>query len=95
MNFGIVPKCYIICFSFYWYVEAHDDSGPIPIQETAVTPLADIFLQGGEQIGYKSHDCNGEDGDIVGNFFSLSVETLENTEGAITKEQWQHRVTYE
>jgi len=59
-------QCGVICFSFYLYVEAHDDSGPIPIQETAVTPLADIFLQGGEQIGYKSHDCNGDDGDIVG-----------------------------
>ncbi|XP_052687911.1 L-sorbose 1-dehydrogenase-like [Crassostrea angulata] len=44
----------------------HNTNGPLKITETAFTRVADIFLNGGKELGYKIHDCNGNDGDQEG-----------------------------
>lgn len=44
----------------------HNTNGPLKITETRFTRTAEIFLNGGRELGYKVHDCNGNDGDQEG-----------------------------
>lgn len=50
----------------FFVPEYHNTNGPLKITETAYTRVADIFLNGGKELGYKIHDCNGNDGDQEG-----------------------------
>jgi hypothetical protein len=51
------------------FAEYHNTNGPLKITETTVTPISEIFLNGGKELGYKVHDCNGNDGDQEGILF--------------------------
>ncbi|XP_062579973.1 L-sorbose 1-dehydrogenase-like isoform X2 [Saccostrea cucullata] len=44
----------------------HNTNGPMKVTETTITPISNIFLNGGKELGYKIHDCNGDDGDQEG-----------------------------
>lgn len=64
----------------FFVPEYHNTNGPLKITETAFTRVADIFLNGGKELGYKIHDCNGNDGDQEGicdllkkKFFKIDV----------------------
>lgn len=54
-----------VCLLFF-VSEYHNTNGPLKITETAFTRVSDIFLNGGKELGYKIHDCNGNDGDQEG-----------------------------
>ena len=38
----------------------HSTGGPIAVSESRATPLADLYLKAGEELGYKVSDYNGE-----------------------------------
>ncbi|KAK3095685.1 hypothetical protein FSP39_017574 [Pinctada imbricata] len=44
----------------------HNTAGPILVSELSMTPLAKMFLDAGKEMGYKVHDCNGNDGEPEG-----------------------------
>ncbi|XP_061182214.1 L-sorbose 1-dehydrogenase-like [Saccostrea echinata] len=44
----------------------HNTNGPMKVTETTITPISEVFLNGGKELGYKIHDCNGDDGDQEG-----------------------------
>ncbi|KAL5020209.1 hypothetical protein ScPMuIL_003101 [Solemya velum] len=44
----------------------HSTGGLLKVSTSQVTPLQNIFFKAGEELGYKVHDCNGNDGDQEG-----------------------------
>ncbi|KAL5020206.1 hypothetical protein ScPMuIL_003098 [Solemya velum] len=44
----------------------HSKGGLLKVSTSQVTPLQNIFFKAGEELGYKVHDCNGNDGDQEG-----------------------------
>lgn len=74
-----------VCLLFF-VPEYHNTNGPLKITETAFTRVSDIFLNGGKELGYKIHDCNGNDGDQEGKCdfkqkkrFLLKIDVFVNT----------------
>ena len=39
----------------------HSTGGPLAVSGGRVTPLADLYMKAGEEMGYKNHDYNGAD----------------------------------
>jgi hypothetical protein len=36
------------------------------VSENSATPLQDVFLKGGAELGYRTTDCNGDNGQQEG-----------------------------
>ena len=52
--------------------EYHGTSGPLVISDSSHTPLKDIYIQAGLDMGYEETDCNGQE--QIG-MFTLSCST--------------------
>ncbi|XP_021359238.1 glucose dehydrogenase [FAD, quinone]-like [Mizuhopecten yessoensis] len=42
--------------------EYHSRGGPIAISDTTKSEIADVYFEAAKEIGFKVHDCNGNDG---------------------------------
>lgn len=41
------------------FIAYRGKGGPLPVKDGTVTPLADIYRQAMEELGYTDTDCNG------------------------------------
>ena len=57
----------ILCYAAY-----HSRGGNLPISESRVSPLPDVYSRSAKELGMKTVDLNGED--MIGKFFFCKQE---------------------